>query len=455
MLKPRVRVRGSSGSNGGALVAQAVRDYSLAQPSPMLSSIMGGYPSSTGTPVTPLSSLQSAAVWGCVKAISEDIAKLPVVVKRRTRGGYWAEDHDHPVCKVLFSPNRWQTWFEFARYLVASVALKGNGVAIVKRGWKGAPEALIPAMWDRVSIMMSPMGWLFYNISHPVTGFGVTFRQEDIIHVKGGTFDGGYVGTSPINASQDAVGLSIAAQMHGAILFRQGAQIAGVLVQPEGTTLSDGARDRIRDEWKLIYGGVQNSHRVAVLEGGLKYEPLQMTNEEAQFLLTRQFQVLEICRLFRVPPHKVFDLSRATFSNIESSEQQYINDTLHPMAANIEALLRMTLFSQDEWSEYRVEFSFDELLRGDRKSRYEAHGLAIDKGILSINEVRMAEGLPPIAGGDEHRVQVNTAPVGSAVAGGNGGMTLQTPQQQAPRDPEDQPEDSPLAPRDQEEDQMA
>lgn len=420
MAKPVVRVRASSTSSQvvdrAAAAPSVTRDQSLAFPSPLLSSMFSGVPSSTGIPVTPLGSLQATTVYACVNAKSQDMAKIPLLVKRRGPDRFWLEDPTHPVQDLIDCPNDWMQWFDLIRYMVVQLELRGNAIVIMKRGYGGVIEGLIPVNFDRVSFGLSPRGHLIYYISHPSLGYGIKFHQDDVIHVRGMTVDGGYMGMSPIMAMQDAVGLAVATQQHGAVLFRQGAQLGGFLSHP--TNLSKEAADRLRTSFGNVYGGVQNAHKIAMLEEGVKFEKMQMTNEESQFLMTRQFQVLEICRMFRVPPHKVFDLSRATFSNIEASEQSWINDGLLPVAVNIEQVLRAALFTSEERRWYKVEFEFDALLRGDRKSRYDAYGVGIDRGFLSQNDVRRSEGWGPVPGGDTYRVQVNTAPLGSPAAAG-------------------------------------
>lgn len=428
MAKPVMRVKADSSTapspDRAAAAPTTTRDQSLAFPSPLLSSIFSGVPSSTGIPVTPLGALQATTVYGCVNAKSQDMAKIPLLVKKRGPNGFWIEDPTHPIADLVMCPNDWMQWFDLVRYMVVQLELRGNAVVIIKRGYGGVPEGLIPVNFDRVSFGLSPRGHLIYYISHPALGYGVKFHQDDVIHVRGMTVDGGYIGISPIMAMQDAVGLAVATQQHGAVLFRQGAQIGGFLSHP--TNLSKDAAERLRTSFGNVYGGVQNSHKVAMLEEGVKFEKMQMTNEESQFLMTRQFQVLEICRMFRVPPHKVFDLSRATFSNIEASEQSWINDGLLPVAVNIEHVLRAALFTTEERRWYKLEFEFDALLRGDRKSRYDAYGVGIDRGFLSQNDVRRFEGWGPVPGGDVYRVQVNTAPLGSPAASG-------TPDQTGPK----------------------
>lgn len=390
-------------------VDQVVRDYSLAWPSPMLWGLFGGAGSSTGVPVTPLSALQSAAVYACVRRKSEDIAKLPILVERDVGGGDWQRDRDHPFNNVLARPNRWMTPFEFWRYVVASMDLRGNGIVAIKRGWDGSPEELIPLNWDRVSVLLSPNGLLFYNVSHPQIGWGVTFHQDDVLHFRGLTLDGGYLGITPIAAAQDVVGLSIATQQHGAVLFRQGAQVSGVIKHPG--KLSKEAIERIRQSWQDVYGGVQNAAKTAVLEEGMTFEKLTMTNEDSQFLQTRAFQVIEICRMFGVPPHKVYDLSKANFSTLEQQEQAYVNDTLDTLATNLQDGTNAKVFFEDERHRYRIRFDFGALLRGDQKTRADFYGSALNNGWLSVNDVRRREGLPPIEGGDTYRVPVNTQPV--------------------------------------------
>jgi HK97 family phage portal protein len=393
-------------------VDQTMRDYSLAWPSPILAGSFGGGGSSTGIPVTPLSALQSATVYACVKRKAEDLAKLPILVERDVGAEDWERDEQHPFNNVLARPNRWMTSFEFWRYMVMSVELRGNGFAVIKRGWDGSPEELIPINWDRVSVLLSPAGDLFYNISHPQIGFGVTFHQDDVIHIRGLTVDGGYIGMSPIMVAQDVVGLAIATQQHGAVLFRNGAQIPNVLRHPG--KLTDESAKRLAASFNDVYGGVQNAHKTAVLEEGMDITKLSMTNEEAQFLLTRGFQVVEICRLFGVPPHKVYDLSKANFSTLEQQDQAYVNDSLDPLAVNVQQAVNARVFYTDERGKFRIRVDFRSLLRGDQKARAEFYQSALLNGWMCPNEVRREESLPPIPGGDVFRAPVNTAPIAGA-----------------------------------------
>ncbi len=385
------------------------RDYSLAFPQPMLWGLFGGSGSSTGVPVTPISALAVPTVYACVRRKSEDIAKMPVIIERDAGGGDWRLDAEHPFNNVLRRPNRWMTPFEFWRYIVQGIDLRGNSIAVIKRGWNGAPEELIPLNWDRVSVLLSPSGMLFYNVSHPQVGWGVTFHQDDVLHFRGLTLDGGYLGTTPIAAAQDSIGLAIATQQHGAVLFRQGAQVAGVIKHP--AKLTPESMTRLRQSWQDVYGGVQNSHKTAILEEGMTFEKLTMTNEDSQFLETRAFQVVELCRLFGIPPHKVYDLSKASFTSLEQQEQAYVNDTLDTLACNLQDGTNSKVFFEDERARFRIRFDFRSLLRGDQQARSAFYGSALNNGWLSVNDVRRMEGLAPVDGGDTYRVPVNTQPI--------------------------------------------
>ncbi len=367
--------------------------------------------SHTGVAVTPFTAMQASAVFGCLRCLSEDMAKLPALVQSALPGGGWQHDLRHPIAKLLRRPNRWQSWFTFIAYIVVCLHLRGNGYVFVVRGQDGAPTALIPISPDRCTMRLSPKGWIYYDIWHPAFGNGstLTVHQDDMLHLKNVSLDG-FLGLPTITAAAEAMGLSLATQQHGATLFRQGTQASGVLRHPEA--LSDVSRKNLRESWQARYGGVENANKVLVLEEGMTFEKLSMTSDEAQFLETRKFQVEEICRFFRVPPHKVASLDRATFTNIENQNQQYIDDSLIPMARQMEEEGEHKLLWEAEHGTVRIRVDFDSMLRGDMKTRYDAYHIALGDGWLNRDTVRDREGQPPIPGGagQEYRVALNTAP---------------------------------------------
>lgn len=366
-----------------------------------------GFPSNTGIPVTPLTAMQAAAVYGCCKCIGEDIAGLDVQVRRKLAAGGWAVDTEHRLNRLFRRPNRWQTRFHFWTYLLIAFSLRGNGYAVILRDRAGQPTELVPIWPDNASVHrpFEPGGRIWYTINSSLLGGSWRIPQENLLHMKNISLDG-YIGLSPIACAQDVIGLAIATQQHGAILFRQGGQLAGVLTHP-GRVGKEGT-DNIAQSWRDVHSGVQNAHKIAILEEGMKYEKIALTNEDAQFLQTRQFQVLDICRIYRVPPHKLAEYGRATFNNLEQQQQQYIDDCLQPHTDQLAGLLEDLLLFEDEWGTYQIRFDYSSLLQGDMAQRFSAYQTGLTNGFLSRNEVRAREGMNPIPGGDEYRVPLNT-----------------------------------------------
>lgn len=379
----------------------------LGWPQPMLYAALGGYASNTGVPVTPFTALQAAAVYSCVRFIAQDIAMLNPFMRMSLPDGRYRRLPNHPLAKLWRKPNRWQTPSEFMSYWITSVCLRGNGYVVIERDGAGEPVELVPVAPDRVTIMLSPQGEMWYRVNSNRLGFGLMVPPDDMMHLKNISMDG-YVGVSPIAVAQDVIGLALATQQHGGILFRQGGQIGGVLQHPG--KLSKEASDRIAASWQTTHAGVQNAHKVAVLEEGLKFEKIAMTNEDAQFLETRRFQVIDICRLYGVPPHKLGELDKATLNNIEQQNQQYIDSALKPIARNITDLFDAHLLFEDERSVLSCQMDFDDMTRGDTLTRYQAYQIALLNGWLNRNDVRSKENLDPITDGtgDDYRVPLNT-----------------------------------------------
>lgn len=365
----------------------------------------------SGVAVTPFTAMQAGAVYACVRCLSEDMAKLPLVISKALAGGGWGVDLTHPIAKLLRRPNRWQTCFTFISYMVTCLQLRGNAFIFVVRDENGAPSALIPINPDRCTMRLSPQGWLYYEIWHPAFAShgNLTIHQDDILHLRNITLDG-FMGLSTIAAAAEAIGLSLATQQHGANLFRQGTQATGVLKHPG--VLSDPGRKNVRESWQERYSGVDNAHKVLLLEEGMTFEKLSMTSDEAQFLESRKFEAEDIARFFRVPQHKIGILDHATFSNIENQNQQYIDDSLIPMARQLEEEAEYKLFWEAERAAMRLRVDFDSMLRGDMKTRYEAYHLALGDGWINRDGVRAREGMAPIpdGAGQEYRVALNMAP---------------------------------------------
>ena len=387
----------------------------LGWPQPMLYAALGGYASNTGVPVTPFTALQAAAVYACIRSVSQDMAILKPFVRRCLPSGGYRRELQHPLNKLFRRPNRWQTRFEFVSYMLTSLCLRGNSFVVVERDRDANPIELVPIAPDRCTIMLTDDGELWYRINSRRLGMGLLVPPDDMIHLKNISMDG-YVGVSPIAVAQDVIGLALATQQHGGVLFRQGGQVGGVISHPG--KLSKEAADRIANSWRETHAGVQNAHKVAIIEEGMKFEKVAITNEEAQFLETRRFQVTDICRLYGVPPHRLGELDKATLNNIEQQNQQYVDSALKPIADSIEQLFNHHLLFDDERSFLECKFDFDDMTRGDLLTRYQAYQVGTLNGWLSRNEVRARENMDPIEDGhgDEYRVPLNTAVPGADLA---------------------------------------
>ena len=246
----------------------------------------------------------------------------------------------------------------------------------------------------------------------------VRLRPEDVLHIPGLGFDG-IMGYSPIALEKNAIGLGIAAEEYGSKFFSNGATPAGVLTHPN--TVKNPAA--LRESWNAAYGGSANSGKVAILEEGMTFERISMPNNEAQFLESRKFQVSEICRIYRVPPHMVGDLEHATFSNIENQSISFAVHTIRPWLVRIEQSMNRALFSDKEKGSFYVRFNIDGLMRGDYKSRMEGYAIGRQNGWLSTNDIRDLENMNPVPdeeGGNALLVNGNMIPIIAAMKNTSG-----------------------------------
>ena len=288
--------------------------------------------------------------------------------------------------------------------------LYGNAYAQIIRNGKGEVIALYPLMANRMSVDRDDKGHLYYQYQMqdsdaPTMKNGtVILKPSDVLHIPGLGFDG-LVGYSPIAIAKNAIGLAIATEEYGAKFFANGATPGGILEYP-GTVKNPEA---VRESWTKGFSG-NNSHKVAVLEEGMKYTPISISPNEAQFLETRKFQIDEIARIFRVPPHMVGDLEKSSFSNIEQQSLEFVKYTLEPWIVRWEQSINRALLSESEKAAYFVKFNVDGLLRGDYQSRMNGYATARQNGWMSANDIRELENLdliPPELGGDLYLINGN------------------------------------------------
>ena len=373
----------------------------------------------SGKPVNEHTAMQMTAVYSCVRILAEAVAGLPLHLYKYTASGSKEKALSHPLYFVLHDePNPEMSSFVFRETLMTHLLLWGNAYAQIIRNGKGEVIALYPLMPNRMSVDRDYSGALYYTYTRysdeapTMNGMTVTLRPSDVLHIPGLGFDG-LVGYSPIAMAKNAIGMAIACEEYGAKFFANGAAPGGVLEHPG--TIKD--PQKVRDSWNAAYQGSSNSHRVAVLEEGMKYQSIGISPEQAQFLETRKFQINEIARIFRVPPHMVGDLEKSSFSNIEQQSLEFVKYTLDPWVIRWEQAISRSLLRPDEKKLYFAKFNVDGLLRGDYVSRMNGYATARQNGWMSANDIRELENLdriPPELGGDLYLINGNMTKLADA-----------------------------------------
>ena len=394
----------------------------------------------SGKSVNPQSSIQVSAVYACVRVIAEAVASLPLGVYEETDKGT-RKATDHPMYRMLHDePNPEMTSFVMREAMLTHLLLWGNSYSQIIRTGRNKIIGLYPLLPDHMDVDRDSKGNLMYTYSDR-DGNQIKLAPEDVLHIPGLSFDG-IVGYSPIALERNAIGLGIAAEEYGSRFFQNGARPSGILTHPN--TVKDPAR--LRASWNAAYGGSSNGSKVAILEENMHFTPISMPNNEAQFLETRRFQVEEICRIFKVPPHLIGCLERSTFNNIEHQSIDFAVHTIRPWLVRIEQAMNRALFSDQEKGHFYVQFNIDGLMRGDYKSRMEGYAIGRQNGWFSANDIRALENMNPIPadeGGDTYLINGNMVPI--ALAGINiavaAAMTASEMQEETPaEDGVEQPE---------------
>lgn len=368
--------------------------------------------STSGAMVNQRSAMQISAVYACVRVLAESIAGLPLHVYQCGKNDSREKAVEHPLYFLLHDePNPEMTSFVFRETLMTHLLLWGNAYAQIIRDGRGQVIALYPLMPDRMRVDWDEKGQIYYRYqlgadeSHLDKAGTVDLSPKDVLHIPALGFDG-LVGYSPIAMARNSIGMAIACEDFGASFFRNGAAPFGVLEHP-GVLKNP---EKLRAAWEAQYGGSRNSERVAVLEEGMKFNPIAIPPEQAQFLETRKFQVDEIARIFHVPPHMIGDLERSTFSNIEQQSLEFVKYTLNPWVCRWEQALTRSLLSPKEKREYSIKFNVDGLLRGDYQSRMNGYAVGRQNGWMSANDIRELENMDKISeeqGGNLYLVNGN------------------------------------------------
>ncbi len=360
----------------------------------------------SGISVTPQNALTVSTVFACTRVIAEDIGKLPFVVyqqngdrerDRATASPFWRLLHDRP--------NSYQSSQQFREYMTACALLRGNGYAL-KNTVAGQVRELLPLHPDQVRVEQLDDFELVYHVRLR-NGAEETMTRKEIFHLPGLTITGP-VGVSIIEYARQTIGNALGANRHAGTFFGNGMKPSGIFTHPG--KLSETAHNRLKADLNENHAG-ENSNNTLVIEEGMDYKPVSLNARDSQFLESRTFEVLEICRWFRIPPHKIAELSRATFSNIEHQAIEYVTDTLMPWAKRWEAAINQQVIVTNS---IYAELLFDALLRGTTKDRYEAYQIAAGGNApwMTRNQIRRAENMEPLDGLD-----VILQPLNMAMAG--------------------------------------
>ena len=371
---------------------------------------------SSGKRVNERTAMQITAVYACIRILSESVAQLPLHLYKYNGAGGKERATEHTLYKLLHDePNPEMTSFVFRETLMTHLLLYGNAYAQIIRNGKGEVLALYPLMANRMTVDRDDKGQLFYQYQHSndeantMKGAMVKLKPNEVFHVVGLSADG-IVGYSPIAMAKNAIGMSIACEEYGSKFFNNGAVPGGVLEHP--STLSK--PEQVRESWQSTFGGSTNAGKVAVLEEGMKYHSISIPNNEAQFLETRKFQLNEIARIFRIPPHMIGDLDKSSFSNIEQQSLEFVKYTLEPWITRWEQAISKSLLTDNEKKDYFVKFNLEGLLRGDYQSRMNGYAVARQNGWMSANDIRTLENLDQISeeeGGNAYLVNGNMIPL--------------------------------------------
>lgn len=382
----------------------------------------------SGKTVNERTAMQTTAVYACVRILAETIASLPLHTYKYTETGK-EKAMEHQLYNLLADePNPEMTSFVFRETLMSHLLLWGNAYAQIIRDGRGNVVGLYPLLPNKMTVNRASNGEIYYIYSRysdenpNVEGYGQVYLQNyEVLHIPGLGFDG-LVGYSPIAMAKNAVGMSIACEEYGASFFANGANPGGVLEHPG--VVKDPAR--VRDSWNSVYQGTSNAHKVAVLEEGMKFQSIGIPPEQAQFLETRKFQINEIARLFRIPPHMVGDLEKSSFSNIEQQSLEFVKYTLDPWVIRWEQAMKKSLLLPGEKKDYFIKFNVDGLLRGDYQSRMNGYSIGRQNGWLSSNDIRELENLnkiPEELGGDLYLINGNMTKLADAGAFANKNTT--------------------------------
>lgn len=371
------------------------------------------------TSTAPTAAMKLSAVDRCVEILSDSMGKLPIyVVDRATR-----QRVDHPICQLLsVRPNEGMTPTVLKKMVEANRNCRGNGFILIDRDPRSlTPAQLIPVPGELVTPWKDTAGQVWYTITHPDTGQPMTVHRSDMVHLMAYTHDG-YRGISVLQRASEVITSARAAQQYTANYYANGGQPSGVLTvdgdlgktkikKEDGSFEVLDRKDLIREEWNKRHAGPNHAQQIAILDHGLKYTPISVTNRDAQFVEQAALSVEDIARFFGVPLYKL-QAGKQSYSSNEQNAIDYVVSTLHPIVTQWEEELTWKLLPVSEAKRLKIRINMMAELRGDFASRGTWYRTLLESGVYSINEIRELEDLPAVEGGDEHLASLNYVPLG-------------------------------------------
>ena len=366
--------------------------------------------SGSGIPVNKDTALNFTAVWAAIRILSESVAQLPLQLCERYENGDKEIRSDHPLYKLIHNkPNEYMTRFSFMSKVMVDLCSTGNSyVKIIRKGAR--PFELVPLQCTDVEIKELDENYYYYDRKS-----GEMLEPEEMLHFKGMSQDG-MVGLSPIDTCADSISWGLGLEQYGNDYFRNGAKVSGVLQTDRA--LSEEAIDRLRNSFDMNYSKIGDSNKTLILEEGLKFNTISLSNEASQFLSSRKFSIEEIARIFNIPPHLLRDLSKSSFNNIQEQSREFVQYSLMPYLVMIEQEFNSKLFKKSEVGKLFVEFNANALLRGNPKERAEYYRTMLNLGAMSINEIRQKENMNAVEEGDNLFMQLNMATLDTVIKGG-------------------------------------
>ncbi|MFU2202275.1 phage portal protein [Bacillus subtilis] len=362
--------------------------------------LFGGRKTASGETVNERNSLVKPDVFACVNVLSDDIAKLPIHTFQKTENGI-KRNPDHPTAYAVYArPNPYMTAFIWKKLMMTHVLTWGNGYSYIQFGEHGYPEALYPLRPETTNAYISPItGMLWYQTV--VNGKAMELYDHEVLHFKGLSTDGIH-GKSPIGVVREHIEAQSAATKYNAKLYKNEATPRGILKVP--AFLDEKPKENVRKEWKRVNQG----ENIAIIDNGLEYQSISMPLQEAQFVESMKFNKAQISMIYKVPLHKLNELDKATFSNIEHQSIEYVRNTLQPWIVNFEQELNVKLFmDHNQRSGHYVKFNVDSELRGDSQSQAEYFKTMHETGVLNKNEIRELIERNPIPHGDKYLASLN------------------------------------------------